>query len=125
MGFQTEGLEEEIEVLKEANVQLADKIKLLSAQKENAELKLKSVLGTYRKIKEEAKVLQKSLTSSLQIQAGQGYYVTDLSDKLEDEMEQMIISNIKMKEALEYYADEEHCNANYPMEVARKVLEKL
>lgn len=31
--------------------------------------------------------------------------------------------NRKYREALEYYADEEHLNANYPMDVARQALE--
>jgi len=38
-------------VLKEANAQLADKIKMLDLQRENAEFKLKEVLGAYRKMK--------------------------------------------------------------------------
>ena len=32
--------------------------------------------------------------------------------------------NKKLREALEYYADEEHLNAGYPMDVAEKALKE-
>jgi len=37
-----------IEILEEANKQLAEKVSLLDLQRENAELKLKDTLGAYR-----------------------------------------------------------------------------
>ena len=51
MGFQTEHLEDEIRELKEANAQLAEKIKMQSCFRENAELKLKEYMRVYRPMK--------------------------------------------------------------------------
>ena len=33
--------------------------------------------------------------------------------------------NSKLRECVEYYADEEHLNAGYPMQLARQTLEEL
>lgn len=43
---------DQAEQLEEYNNQLVDKVKLLDAQKQNAEFKLKDVLGAYREMKE-------------------------------------------------------------------------
>jgi hypothetical protein len=45
-------LVDQVETFEEANAQLAEKIKLLDALKENAELKLKETLRAYRPMKE-------------------------------------------------------------------------
>ena len=45
-------LVDQVEQFEEYNNQLVDKVKLLDVQKQNAELKLKDILGVYREMKE-------------------------------------------------------------------------
>jgi len=58
--------------------------------------------------KDELAVVKKCLTSSLEIQAGQGVSVecSKLEDVLQEENDKLFVENVIMKDALEFYADE-------------------
>lgn len=76
----------------------------------NQALNLDQAYGIIDELEEQVKVLQKCLTSSLEIQAGQGVEVkcSQLEDVLQEENDDLFIKLETAKEALEFYADSDN-----------------
>ena len=114
---QISDLSDEIETFREANAQLADKIKMLDLQRQNAELKLDKTLSAYRDVKKSAGFWGR-LTARQSIQLEK---LHDENQELQQDLdvvtkaacENLFLEKTKkagiikeLREALEFYANE-------------------
>ena len=63
------------------------------------------------------------LTKQLRIESEACELLNEQVKELVQKNKELVRKNRRYEEALEYYADEEHLNANYPMELAREALQ--